>query len=33
MYIKHIPIRQLNCGNLCKFIQAVPFEINLRKEQ
>ena len=32
-YIKpNIPIRQLNCGNVCTSIQAVPFEINLRKE-
>ena len=28
----NIPTSQLNCGNLCKSIQAVPFEINLRKE-
>ena len=28
-----MPILQLNCGNLCKSIQAVPFEINLRKEK
>ena len=34
VYIKsNIPTRQLNCGNLCKSIQAVPFEINLRKEK
>ena len=33
-YIKpNISIRQLNCGNVCKSVQAVPFEINLRKEQ
>ena len=33
VYIRsNIPTRQLNCGNLCKSIQAVPFEINLRKE-
>ena len=33
-YIKsNIPTRELNCGNLCKSIQAVPFEINLRKEK
>ena len=25
--------RQLNCVNLCNFIQAFPFEINLRKEK
>ena len=32
-YIKpNIPIRQLNCGNVCTSIQVVPFEINLRKE-
>ena len=32
-YIKpNIPIRQLNCGNVCTSIQAVPFKINLRKE-
>ena len=29
----NIPTRQLNCGNLCKSIQAVPFETNLRKEK
>ena len=29
----NIPTRQLNCGNLYKSIQAVPFEINLRKEE
>ena len=34
VYIRsNIPTRQLNCGNLCKSIQAVPFEINLRKEK
>ena len=34
VYIKsNIPTRQLNCGDLCKSIQAVPFEINLRKEK
>ena len=34
VYIKsNITTRQLNCGNLCKSIQAVPFEINLRKEK
>ena len=37
VYIKsNIPTRiaiQLNCGNLCKSIQAVPFETNLRKEK
>ena len=34
VYIKsNIPTRQLNCGNLCKSIQAIPFEINLRKEK
>ena len=27
----NIPTSQLNCENLCKSIQAVPFEINLRK--
>ena len=33
-YIKpNIPTGQLNCGNLCKSIQVVPFEVNLRKEQ
>ena len=25
--------RQLNCVNLCNFIQAFPFEINLRKKK
>ena len=34
MYIKFsIPSRHLSCENLCNFIQAVPFEINLRKEK
>ena len=34
VYIKlNIPTRQLNCGNLCKSIQVVSFEINLRKEK
>ena len=34
VYIKsNIPTFQLNCGNLCKSIQAAPFEINLRKEK
>ena len=34
VYVKStIPARQLNGGNLCKSIQAVPFEINLRKEK
>ena len=28
-----IPSRQLHCGNLNLPIQAVPFEINLRKNQ
>ena len=33
-YIKtNVPTFQLNCGNLYKSIQAVPLEINLRKEQ
>ena len=29
--LSEIPTRQLNCGNLVKTIQAVPFQINLRK--
>ena len=34
VYIRsNILTRQLNCGNLCKSIQAVLFEINLRKEK
>ena len=28
-----IPSRRLSCENLCNSIQAVPFEINLRKEK
>ena len=28
-----IPSRQLHCGNWNLFIQAVPFEINLRKNK
>ena len=32
IYIKsNIPSCQLNCGHLCKSIQVVPFEINLKK--
>ena len=32
VYIKsNITTRQLNYGNLCKSIQAAPFEINLKK--
>ena len=34
VYIKsNIPTHQLNCGNLCKSIQAVLFEINLRNKK
>ena len=34
VYIKSsIPSRRLSCENLCNSIQAVPFEINLRKEK
>ena len=34
VYIKSkIPTRQLNYVNLCKSIQVLPFEINLRKEK
>ena len=34
VYVRsNIPTRQLNCGNVCKSIQAVPFEMNLRKEK
>ena len=33
-YVKSsIPSRRLPCENLCSSIQAVPFEINLRKEK
>ena len=34
VYVKSsIPSRRLSCENLCNSIQAVPFEINLRKEK
>ena len=34
VYVKSsIPSRRLSCENLCGSIQAVPFEINLRKEK
>ena len=34
LYIKwNIPTHRVDCGNLCKSIQAVLFEINLRKEK
>ena len=34
VYVKSsIPSRRLSCENLCNAIQAVPFEINLRKEK
>ena len=34
VYVKSsIPSRRLSCDNLCDSIQAVPFEINLRKEK
>ena len=34
VYVKSsIPSRRLSCENLCDSIQAVPFEINLRKEK
>ena len=34
VYVKpSIPSRCLSCKNLCNFIQAVAFEINLRKEK
>ena len=34
VYVKSsIPSRHLSCENLCDSIQAVPFEINLRKEE
>ena len=34
VYVKpSIPFRRLTCGNLCDSIQAIPFEINLRKEK
>ena len=33
-YVKSsVPSRHLSCENLCDSIQAVPFEINLRKEK
>ena len=32
VYVKSsISSRRLTCGNLCDSIQAIPFEINLRK--
>ena len=34
VYVKpSISFRRLTCGNLCDSIQAIPFEINLRKEK
>ena len=34
VYIKSsIPSRKLSCGDICNSIQAIPFEINLRKEK
>ena len=34
VYVKSsIPSRRLSCENLCDAIQAVPFEINSRKEK
>ena len=34
VYVKSsIPSRHLSCENLCYSIQAIPFEINLRKEK
>ena len=34
VYVKSsIPSRRLSCENLCDSIQAVPFEINSRKEK
>ena len=34
VYVKSsIPSRRLSCENLCNSIQAVPFEVNLRKEK
>ena len=34
VYVKSsIPLRRLSCENLCDSIQAVPFEINLKKEK
>ena len=33
VYVKYsIPSSRLSCENLCDSIQAVPFEINLRKK-
>ena len=34
LYVKSsIPSRLLQCGNICSSIQAIPIEINLRKEK
>ena len=34
VYIKSsVPSRKLSCGDICNLIQAIPFEINLRKEK
>ena len=34
VYIKSsVPSRKLLCGDICNLIQAIPFEINLRKEK
>ena len=34
VYVKpSLPSRRLSCENLCDSIQAVPFEVNLRKEK
>ena len=34
VYIKSsIPSRKLSCDDICNSIQAIPFEINLRKEK
>ena len=34
VYIKYSILSHiLTCGNLCYFIQDIPFEINLRKEK
>ena len=34
VYVKSsIPSRRLSCENLCNSVQAIPFEINLRKEK
>ena len=31
--VEAIPSRKLSCDDVCNSIQAIPFEINLRKEK